>query len=330
MTPRTLDLTTDGLRLELVTAGAAVRRLVLDDGPEGPVDVVVGLADVSSYVADGGYLGATIGRYGNRIDAGTFVLDGVRHTLTTNQFGNTLHGGVEGFDRRGWAVVDHGSDHVTFALTSPDGDQGFPGALEVTASYRVVPGGVVLEYTARTDAPTVVSLTNHAYFTLDGVGSGTVDDHVVEVPASTYLPVREDLVPTGETAPVAGTLFDLRRPRRVGDVLGHDDEQLRRAGGLDHCFVVDGEGERVAARLTGRSGRRLTVSTDLPGVQVYTGAHFDGTQTGLDGAPLLARCGVALETQGLPDAPNHPDFPSTVLRPGEEYRTRTTWRFDRA
>ncbi|NHA66499.1 aldose epimerase family protein [Phycicoccus flavus] len=335
-TPRTLDLTADGLRLEVVTAGAAVRRLVVEDG-SGPVDVVLGLADPADYVDDGGYLGATIGRYGNRIDAGRFPLDGTEHSLSTNQFGNTLHGGARGFDRHAWEVVDSGPDHATLALTSPDGDQGFPSRLEVTVTYRVAPGEVTLDYRARTDAPTVVNLTNHAYWALDGAGSGPVDDHVLEVPAPAVLPVREDLVPTGEVRDVAGTPLDLRSPVRIGDVLARDDEQLRFAGGLDHgyCLVVPGAGPgpdaapRVAARLTGTSGRRLEITTDLPGVQVYTGAHFDGSQTGLDGRPIGARAGVALETQGWPDAPNHPDFPSTVLRPGEEYRTRTTWRLGR-
>ncbi|MBR7742731.1 galactose mutarotase [Phycicoccus sp. BSK3Z-2] len=325
--PRTIDLTTDGLRLELVTAGAAVRRLVLDDG-DGPVDVVLGLADVGEYVADGGYLGATIGRFGNRIDAGRFTLDGTEHTLTTNQFGNTLHGGATGFDRHDWTVAEESPTHATFSLTSPDGDQGFPGTLEVTVTYRVAPGEVTIEYTARTDAPTVVNLTNHAYFHLDGA-AGPVDDHTLEVAATAFLPVREDLVPTGEVRPVEGTTFDLRTPTRLGDALSGDDEQLGFAGGIDHGYCLDGDGPRRAARLTGTSGRWLEVDTDLPGIQVYTGAHFDGSQVGLDGQPLRERAGVALETQGWPDAPNHDDFPSTVLRPGETYRTTTVWRVGR-
>ena len=329
-TPRTLELSTDGLRLELVTAGAAVRRLVVDDpgGPDGPVDVVLGLPAARDYVDDGGYLGATIGRFGNRIAGGRFDLDGVEHRLTTNQFGNTLHGGERGFDRHAWAVADEGPTHATLTLTSPDGDQGFPGRLEVAVTFRVAPGEVEIAYRARTDAPTVVNLTNHAYFQLDGAGTGPVDDHELEVAAAAFLPLRDDLVPTGEVRAVAGTRFDLRRARRLGDVLAGDDPQLRIAGGLDHHYVVDGSGLRRAARLVGRSGRSLEVHTDQPGVQVYTGAHFDGSVTGLDG-PLGPRAGVALETQGFPDAPNHPDFPSAVLRPGQEYATTTLWRLGR-
>ncbi len=324
-TPRLLTLRSGDLMLELVTSGAAVRRLVIDDG-DGPVDLVLGHADPDMYRSGGGYLGATIGRFGNRIDAGRLTLDGVEYRLTTNQYGNTLHGGAEGFDAREWAVVDEAPDRVVLALTSPDGDQGFPGRLDVTVSYTVAPGTVTIAYEARTHAPTVVSLTNHAYFHLDGEGSGSVDDHHLEVAAEAFLPVREDLVPTGEIRSVDRTPFDLRAPRRIGEVLASDDEQLRLAGGIDHCYVLDGTGMRRAARLVGASGRWLEVHTDLPGLQVYTGAHFDGSTVGLDGGRYDPRAGVALETQGFPDAPNHADFPSAVLRPGDAYRTTTTWR----
>ncbi len=320
----TITVRAPGLLLELVPWGAAVRRLVVDDG-DGPVDVVLGHADPDAYRTGGGYLGATIGRFGNRIDSGRFTLDGVEHRLTTNQFGNTLHGGSEGFDARQWTVVDRAEDRVVFTLVSPDRDQGFPGRLEVTASYTVAPGAVTLTHEATTDAPTVVNLTNHAYFQLDGAGSGPVDDHRLDVAAVAWLPVREDLVPTGEVRAAEGSAFDLRSPRRLGDVLAGDDEQLRYAGGLDHCYVLDGAGMHRAARLVGASGRWLDVDTDQPGVQVYTGAHFDHTVTGLDGGTYGPQAGVALETQGFPDAPNHRDFPSAVLRPGETYRSSTRW-----
>jgi aldose 1-epimerase len=321
---QTIRLEADGLRLELLTSGASVRRLVLG---EDEVDVALGHADPATYVGGGGYLGATGGRAPTRLDSGRLELDGRVYELSTNQFGNTLHGGVRGFDAHEWELVETDDRRARFTLTSPDGDQGFPGRLDVDVTYEVAPGEVRIRYRAVTDAPTVVNLTNHTYLNLDGEGSGTVDDHLLEVPAGSYLPVREDLVPTGEVAPVAGTPFDLRSPTRVGDALGHDDEQLRRAGGLDHCFVLGGSGLRPAARLEGRSGRVLEVLTDQPGVQVYTGAHFDGTLRGVGGQPYGPRAGIALETQGLPDAPHQPGFPSAVLRPGEEYATTTVWRF---
>ena len=328
MSVHAIDLTTDGLRLELVTAAAAVRRLVVED-EDGPVDLVLGHAAPADYLEDDGFLGATIGRFGNRIDGGRFTLDGVEHRLSTNQNGNTLHGGARGFDRRVWDVLDSGPDHATFGLVSEDGDQGFPGRLEAQVTYRLAPGEVTISYEARTDAPTVVNLTNHSYFRLDGPGSGRIDDHTVEVAGSAYLPVRDDMIPTGEVRPVDGTAFDLRTATRVGDLLARDDEQLRLAGGIDHTVCLDGSGMRRVARLTGASGRWLEVHTDQPGIQVYSGQHLDDSVLDPSGEPYRPGEGMCLETQGWPDAPNHPHFPSAVLRPGETYRTSTTWRLGR-
>ncbi len=324
--PTSIELVTDGLTLEVLTAGAAVRRLVVEDGhSDGPVDVVLGHRDAATYSTDGGYLGAVVGRYANRIAGGRFTLDGTEYHLDTNEGANTLHGGADGFDRRRWTVAEAGADHLRLRLTSPDGDQGFPGRLEAEVTYRVAPGLVRLDYAATTDRATVLNLTNHAYLNLDGEGSGSVDGHLLRVEADTVAPVGPDLLPTG-LATVAGTPLDWRAPRRIGTVLQDDHEQLRRARGLDHHFVIRGSGMRTAAVLTGRSGRTLTVESDQPGVQVYTGGHFDGTAVGLSGRPYGARAGIALETQGFPDAPNRPELASTVLRPGEVFRTTTVWR----
>ncbi|MFM6850808.1 MAG: aldose epimerase family protein [Terrabacter sp.] len=321
----TVELVADGILLEVVTAGAAVRRLVVTDAG-GTADVVLGLADPDSYGSGLDYLGATIGRYGNRIRAGRFTLDGISHQLTTNENGNTLHGGVEGFDQRPWAIVERHGDRVTLGLHSPDGDQGFPGALEVEVTYAVAPGAVTIGYRAHTDRATVVSLTNHSYFNLDDAGAGPVDDHTLTVPADAFTVTDAALLPTGELRDVTGTPFDLREPRRLGDVLAEDDEQLRFGKGIDHNLVVRGSGSRHVARLRGASGRTLAVHSDQPGVQVYTGVHFDGTLVGTRGTAYRARAGIALETQGFPDAPNQPDFPSQVLRPGQTYASTTTWR----
>lgn len=325
-TPTSIDLVADGLRLEVMTAGAAVRRLVLLDGQD-EADVVLGFDDVALYGTGRDYLGATIGRYGNRLAGARFTLDGVQHRLSANENGNTLHGGAEGFDQRDWTVVDQGEGHVTLGLRSPDGDQGFPGTLDVRVTYRVEPGAVRLDYLATTDADTVVSLTNHTYFNLDGEGSGPVDAHRLTVSAEAFTPVDARLVPTGEVRDVSGTPFDLRRPTTIGDVLASEDEQLAHGHGLDHNFVVDGEGLRHVATLRGASGRTLEVTSDQPGVQVYTGAHFDGTVVGTSGTAYGPRAGIALETQAFPDAPNHPGFPSAVLRAGDRYESTTIWRF---
>ncbi len=315
----------EGLLLELVPRGAAVRRLVVGAGGGSPVDVVLGHDDPDRYRTNPDYLGSTIGRYANRIGGARFPLDGQEHEVTANEAGNALHGGVVGFDARDWMLDTATDTSATFSLVSADGDQGFPGTLTVSVTYTVSPGTVRIDYVATTDRPTVVNLTNHAYFNLDGEGSGPVDDHVLTVPADAYTPGGADLVPTGELRDVTGTPFDLRTPTRLGDVLAQDDEQLRHGGGLDHNFAVTGSGMRVMAQL--RSGERtLVVESDQPGLQVYTGVHFDHTIVGPSGTAYGPRAGIALETQGFPDAPNQPGFPSTALAPGRTYRTSTVWR----
>lgn len=323
---RTLVLRSDRLALEVLTAGAAVRRLTLDDG--GPVDLVLGHHDPGTYVADGGYLGATVGRFTNRLGGGRVVVDGTEHRVPPNDGANALHGGPEGWDRRTWEVLEEAPDRVVLGLVSPDGDQGLPGEVTARVTYEVAGDEVRLHHHATTTAATYLGMTNHAYFALDDAPD--VLDHRLEVDASSFTPVGPDLLPTGEVLPVGGTPFDLRRARRIGDVLALDDEQLVRGGGLDHNLVVDGAGMRRAARLVGASGRCVEVHTDRPAVQVYTGAHFDGSLTGLDGRPLRRSAGVALETQGFPDAPHHPAFPDATLRPGEVFEARTTWRVGRS
>lgn len=331
LAPRSLVLCSDRLRLEVLTSGASVRRLVVDDGAGGdPVDVVLGHADPMTYVGGGGYLGATVGRFTNRLAGGRTVVDGVAVAVPPNDGHNALHGGPVGFDAREWTVLEADEAHVALGLTSPDGDQGLPGTVEVRVDYTVLDDEVTIAYRATTDRATYLGLTNHAYFHLDGEGSGDVLDHTLEVAASSFTPVHADLVPTGEVAPVDGTPFDLRRARRLGDVLAERSEQLVHGGGLDHNLVLDGDGMRCAARLVAPSGRWLEVHTDRPGLQVYTGAHFDGTLTGLGRRKYGRSAGVALETQGFPDAPNHAGFPDGVLRPGEVFTATTRWRLGRS
>jgi aldose 1-epimerase len=328
-TPTSVRLVAEGLELEVLTAGAAVRRLVVSDGST-PTDVVLGHADPHTYAVKGGYLGAVIGRLANRLTAARFTLDGVEHQVAANEGGNALHGGLEGFDSRSWTVLDADERHVRLGLHSPDGDQGFPGDLDVTVTYSVEPGGVRIDYSATAAADTVVNLTNHAYFNLEGEGSGPVDGHELTLSSDAFTPTDGALLPTGELRDVSGTAFDLRRPTRLGDVLSRDDEQLRFGGGLDHNFAVRGSGLRHVATLQAPSGLRLVVESDRPGVQVYSGAHFDGTVTGTSGTAYGPRAGIALETQGFPDAPNHDGFPSAVLRAGQTFTSTTTWRLDRA
>ena len=328
--PESITVRASGLELEVLSAGAAVRRLRVGSA-EDAVDLVLGHADPQTYRFAGGYLGAVVGRVANRLSGGRFTVDGKAYSVPTNERGNTLHGGFEGFDRMPWHVDDRSDTHVRLTLTRPDGDGGFPGRIDVSVTYTVAPGEVRIDYAAATDRPTPFNVTNHAYLNLDGEDSGPVDDHVLEVPASGFTPVDPALLPTGEVSDVEGTPFDLRAPRRVGDVLAADDEQLRHGKGVDHNFVLHGPvdeptGLRLAARLRGTSGRVLEVLTDQPGLQVYTGAHFDDTVVGLSGTTYGPRAGIALETQGFPDAPNHPGFPDTTLRPGDPFRSTTIWR----
>jgi aldose 1-epimerase len=327
--PRSIVLSSDGLELEVLTAGASVRRLSLADSTGAATNVVLGHADPRTHAVKGGYLGATIGRFGNRIARGRFTLDGREHELVTNEGRNTLHGGPVGFDSCTWRVVDVRPDRVRLALHSPDGDQGFPGAVDVTVTYSVGPGEVRIDYASTADRDTVVNLTNHAYFNLTGEGTGPIDEHVLGLEADAFTPTDAELIPTGEIRDVTATAFDWRTPRRIGDGLRLPDEQFAFGQGLDHNFVVRGTGLRRVATLSAPDGLALTVASDQPGVQVYTGAHFDGTVVGTSGTAYGPRSGIALETQGFPDAPNHAAFPSTVLRAGERLASTTTWTFAR-
>ncbi|WP_405009622.1 aldose epimerase family protein [Kitasatospora sp. NBC_01539] len=323
-----------GVHAEILTYGGILHRLVVPDTAGHGAAVVLSLPTVEQYAEKSPYFGALVGRYANRIARGRFTLDGGAHHIPVNDRGHALHGGPDGFDARVWHAEPAGDgDPAALRLTlrSPHGDMGFPGTLDVTATYTLTTDGTLaLDWTATTDRPTVVNLTNHAYFTLaDGPD---VLGHTLQVDAPAYLPVDADGIPTGPPAPVAGTALDLTAPRRIGDVLARPEPQLRTAGGLDHCFVLRTPGEstalRRAARLTAPHGTRtLEVWTTEPGVQVYTGNQLDGSLTGPDGRPYGRHAAVCLETQHYPDAPNHPDYPSTVLRPGETLTSRTEYRF---
>jgi aldose 1-epimerase len=324
-----IDLGGPALRVEVVPFGARIARVCAPDRDGVVADVALGLDDPR---ADTAYLGATVGRYANRIAGGTFVLDGTRHTVPCNENGVALHGGFPGFDRqefRADPLVDGPLGRsVTLRRTSPAGENGFPGTLEVAVTYTVRGAELAIEHTATTDAPTVVSLTNHAYWNLTGRG-GSVEDHVVRIPARHYLPVDGRLVPIGELAPVDGTPFDLRTPTRLGTHLRDGHPQLVAARGYDHTFVLDHRGSLAEAASVEEpvSGRTLSVLTDQPGVQFYSGNMLDGTIVLRDGTTARQGDAFCLEPQAFPNAPNEPAFPSTVLRPGERYRSRIVLRF---
>jgi aldose 1-epimerase len=313
------------VEVAVLTYGAVLQSVRVPDGSGRLGEITLGYDDLAGYLADGGYLGAVVGRYANRIAEGRFTLDGVEHVLPRNHGTSCLHGGPGGFHARLWSARER-EGGVELELTSDDGDQGFPGTLTATVTYVLDADGLTLTYRAVTDRPTVVNLTNHAYWNL--AGRRTVEDHVLELGAARFVAVDDRLIPVG-VEPVEGTPMDFRSPCRIGERLRAGTAQLQHARGYDHAWVLDGgPGLRPVARVTEAStGRVLEVLTDQPSVQFYSGNFLDGSVLGRGGRAHRQGDGLCLETQHLPDSPNQPDFPSTVLRPGEEYRTVTTFRF---
>ena len=326
---------TSGITITVLSFGGAIQSIVVPDRDGAPADVTLGYDTLAEYERDKSYLGSLVGRYANRIRAGRFSLDGRDYTLAQNAGGNHLHGGKRGFNKAVWSVEpfeERGDVGLVLEHVSPDGDEGYPGTLRVRVHYRLTANAELqIDFLATADAATPVNLTQHAYFNLAGAGTGDILGHELELFASRFTPVDETLIPTGELRSVLGTPFDFSAAEVVGARIAADDEQLRRAGGYDHNFVLDRSdtGElALAARLTEPvSGRGIDIRTTEPGIQFYTGNFLDGTVAGKGGIPHRYRSGLALETQHFPNSPNEPAFPSTVLRPGEEHRSRTVYHF---
>ena len=324
-----------GLRATILTLGGVIERLEVPDREGRFANVALGLPAPADYAAQGPYFGALIGRYANRIARGRFTLDGREHRLATNDGPNSLHGGARGFDKRIWDVTAADPRRLDLSLVSPDGEEGYPGTLTVRVSYTLEGTDTLrIDYAAETDAPTVVNLTNHSYWNLAGEGSGTALDHELEIAGGGFTPVDETVIPTGEILPVEGTPFDFRAATPIGARIRADHPQIRIGKGYDHNWVLrggPGAGVRPAARLRDPgSGRVLEVLTDQPGLQFYSGNLLDGTLAGPSGRLYRSGDGVALETQHFPDSPNRPGFPSTLLRPGEVFRSTTQLRFGAA
>jgi aldose 1-epimerase len=324
-------LTSAAIELELISYGARVVVLKTKDRDGVWGDVTLGYGELKPYVENtNAYFGVIAGRYANRIAKGRFELESKTVQTTVNDGGNMLHGGVVGFDQHNWAgeVV---ADGVEFTLVSPDGDQGFPGTLTVKVRYTLKGSLVKIEYSATTDKDTVVNLTNHAYFNLDGEASGTILEERLTLESDAYTPVASaEAIPTGEIAKVEGTPFDFRKAAVIGSRIGDENDQLRFARGYDHNWVVRGQAGalRLAAKVVAaKSGRTLTVETTEPAIQFYSGNFLDGTLVGKSGVAYVQRSGFCLETQAFPDAPNHENFPSAELKVGEGYSSVTTWTF---
>ena len=324
-----------GVEVRAISYGAIIASVRVPDRNGQRGDVVLGFDTIDGYLGTHPYFGAVVGRYGNRIAKGRFTLDGTTYQLATNNGSNHLHGGVKGFDKAVWRgePVDRGDGSASVAFThiSPDGDEGYPGTLTVRVTYTLTPADeLVVEYEATTDKPTPVNITQHSYFNLAGAGTSDILQHRLTIDADRFAPVDATLIPTGELAPVAGTPFDFRQPTAIGARIDGDDQQLKNGNGYDHSWVLNrtGVGLVHAARVEDpSSGRTLDVSTTEPGVQFYAGNFLDGTITGKGGRVYKRRFGLCLETQHFPDSPNHPDFPSTILRPGERFQSKTVFAF---
>jgi aldose 1-epimerase len=321
-----------GMSVRVLSYGGVITQVNVPDREGQIQNVALELADLKAYEARANF-SSLLGRYANRIANGGFTLDGVRYDLPSSAEGVSSHGGATGFSTRLWTGTPfqrHGEAGVTLAYTAVDGEGGYPGTLKVAVTYTVTRQNALrIDYRATTDKPTVINLSHHAYFNL--AGGGNVYDQTVQVLAQAYTPINARKLATGEIAPVAGTALDLRKHVRLGDRVTADDPQIKFANGFDHNFVVDGGGRgklvpaaRVADPL---SGRTLEVATTQPGVQLFTANSFNGTLKTPDGRPLEKGAGLAIETQHYADSPNHPNFPSTVLRPGETFKQTTEFRF---
>ena len=316
------------ITVKIITYGGIITSILMPDKYGKIDDIVLGFNSINDYLGEHPYLGALIGRYGNRIAKGRFVLNGKEYTLTVNDGPNHLHGGLIGFDKVIWDATEFQNENevgVRLTYLSKDGEEGYPGNLNTKVKYSLNDRDeLVISYKATTDKPTVVNLTNHTYFNLAGEGSGNVLDHEIMINAQRYTVVSDDLIPTGELKPVKGTALDFSAPQKIGARISEV------AGGYDHNYVLEKTGKQLslAAKVYDpKNGRILEVFTTEPGIQFYTGNFLDGTLTGKAGKPYGKQAGFCLETQHFPDSPNQPEFPSTLLNPGEIYRQMTIYKF---
>jgi aldose 1-epimerase len=324
-----------GLEAVIINYGATLVSLKVPGRDADAADVVLGYDDVAGYEKDKSYFGATIGRYGNRIGGAQFSLDGTVFHVPKNDGPNSLHGGTPGFNKRFWTGADRSTASaqvLEMSYTSPDGENGYPGTLKVTVTFTVPAENneLRIDYRATTDKNTVLNLTNHSYFNLSGQPTKDILSNELTLHASKFTPVDATLIPTGELRAVSGTPFDFTKSTAIGARINQDDEQLKFGKGYDHNWVLDrnGKGLQLAAEVyEPTSGRVLDVLTTEPGIQFYSGNFLDGTVRGKGGVMYAHRTGLCLETQHFPDSPNHANFPSTELKPGETYHTTTIFRF---
>ena len=319
-----------GMSVSVLDYGCVIKNIIVP-AKNGPVDVVLGHDSIADYIHIDGNFGALIGRYGNRINQGRFTLDGVEYQLPQNNYGHCLHGGPKGFHHSVWNATQPNDTTLELTLHSPDGEAGFPGNLDVKVVYTLTSDNALcLQYTATTDKPTVVNLTNHSYFNLSGNAANDVLNDTVQFDADAFTPIDSTFMTWGEIRPVEGTPFDFRAGKTVGQDIEADDEQLKNGLGYDHNMVLNTGGDlsKVACRISDpTNGIVLRVYTTEPGIQFYTGNFLDGKVKGKGGIAYPRRGAICVETQHYPDSPHHPNFPSTVLPAGAEYRQTTEYRF---
>ncbi len=321
-----------GMEVHIMNYGGIIQKILTPDRNGKVEDVVLGYETLQEYIKDTPYFGAIVGRFGNRIANGKFTLDGKEYTLAAQNNGQHLHGGLVGFDKKVWKVDASSAQSLSLSYVSKDMEEGFPGNLSVKMTYTLSDDNELgISYEATTDKATVLNLSNHSYFNLSGNAKRDILNQEVQIDASRLVAVNKVLIPTGVLMPVAGTPFDFTKPQVVGARINDtSSEQILLGGGYDHCWALDkpaGSYAKIATVFDTVSGRKMTVSTDQPGVQFYTGNFLDGHLIDKSGVKITKRHGLCLETEHFPDSPNQPAFPTTVLRPGEVYKTKTAYQF---
>ena len=324
-------LNSGAISCEVLTFGGILRSLKLPDKNGNVTDVLLGFDDIEGYIGQDGYIGALVGRYANRIGDSSFELNGKAYPLYSNDGKNHLHGGKNGFDKQIWQVNCVTENSIELQLFSPDGQEGYPGNLQVKVNYTLADNALSIEYSAKSDADTICNLTNHAYFNLSGHSSGSAEDNLIQIFADYYTPTDSESITTGEIASVDGTPMDLRIPVEIGKFADGDFEQIKWAGGYDHNWCINGETGTLRPAATAKSkktGIVLKTFTDQPGVQFYCGNYIDNFPKGKNGVDYVKRSGFCLETQCYPDTPHHSNFPSAVLKAGEIYIHKTVYAFE--
>ena len=325
-----IELNNGKLSCEIITFGATIRSLMVPDRNGNPVDVVLGYDTLEEYASQDGYLGATVGRFANRIAKGRFQLNSQTYTLATNNGNNHLHGGLQGFSHRVWNIDDSNQRSATLSLSSPDGEEGYPGNLKCAVQFELDNNALIIRYHAISDKDTLCNLTNHSYFNLSGHASGAVLDQDIQIFAQCYTPSNDESIPFGVIEPVADTPMDFQTPTPIGSRINESFHQLLYARGYDHNYVLDGEAGNlhpVAQAYASATGITMQAETTLPGVHFYTANYLPLGRTGKGGCTYAPRHGFCLETQFFPDAPNQPNFPSAVLKVGNKYEQTTKFLF---